>query len=318
MSFDLDALRSAVARHGRVARAVVAETRGSVPREVGAAMLVWATGQSGTIGGGALEWQAVARARETSTDRIDRLPLGPALGQCCGGAVSLVTEIYDDARIAFIAPPVVARPLPGQPDDPPLPVRRILARARDGRGSPVAGLVSGWMIEPVSGPVRDIVIWGAGHVGRAIAAVLAPLPTLRVTLIDHRPDELALAGNGIAIRHADPIQTALSAISDRAEHLVLTYSHALDLDLCHRLLSGGAPSVGLIGSATKRARFLGRLTALGHPPERLVRLRCPIGDPALGKHPQAIAVGVAAELLQRGTRQAVGDQEQSSTWSGMS
>jgi xanthine dehydrogenase accessory factor len=83
-----------------------------------------------------------------------------------------------------------------------------------------------------------------------------------------------------------------------AEHLILTYSHALDLDLCHRLLRRGFLSCGLIGSATKWARFRSRLTALGHDAAAVGRIRCPIGDPALGKHPQAIAVGVAAELLK--------------------
>ena len=85
-----------------------------------------------------------------------------------------------------------------------------------------------------------------------------------------------------------------------AEHLVLTYSHALDLEICHRLLGHGFRAAGLIGSATKWARFRSRLAALGHAPEQVARIRCPIGDPALGKHPQAIAVGVAAEILSAG------------------
>jgi xanthine dehydrogenase accessory factor len=83
-----------------------------------------------------------------------------------------------------------------------------------------------------------------------------------------------------------------------AEHLVLTFSHALDLELCHRLLKRGFRSCGLIGSATKWGRFRSRLKALGHSSEAVAQIRCPIGDPALGKHPQAIAVGVAADLLR--------------------
>ncbi|MFN4098586.1 MAG: XdhC family protein, partial [Pararhodobacter sp.] len=84
-----------------------------------------------------------------------------------------------------------------------------------------------------------------------------------------------------------------------AEHLILTFSHALDLDLCHRLLTHGFSACGLIGSASKAARFRSRLSALGHDPATIARIRCPIGDPAFGKHPQAIAISVAADLLAR-------------------
>ena len=96
---------------------------------------------------------------------------------------------------------------------------------------------------------------------------------------------------------ADPALLADHA-PERAEHLILTFSHALDLELCHRLLNRGFRSCGLIGSATKWARFKARLKALGHGAEAVGRIRCPIGDPALGKHPQAIAVGVVAEVLR--------------------
>ena len=87
---------------------------------------------------------------------------------------------------------------------------------------------------------------------------------------------------------------------ERAAHLIVTYSHALDLELCHRLLSRGFDFAGLIGSATKWARFRSRLRALGHAPETIARITCPIGDPALGKHPQQIAIGVAAQLMRPG------------------
>jgi xanthine dehydrogenase accessory factor len=97
---------------------------------------------------------------------------------------------------------------------------------------------------------------------------------------------------------ADPALLADHAPSG-AEHLVLTYSHALDLELCHRLLSRGFGRLGLIGSATKWARFRSRLAALGHSPAQIARIDCPIGDPGLGKHPQAIAIGVAGALLRR-------------------
>ena len=96
MSFDLSQLRTAVAAHGKVARVVIARVAGSSPREVGAAMLVWAEGQSGTIGGGALEYAAARDARAalaTSQDRLSHHALGPDLGQCCGGSVTLLREV---------------------------------------------------------------------------------------------------------------------------------------------------------------------------------------------------------------------------------
>ena len=98
MAFDLNALRAAVAAHGRVSRVVITDVQGSSPREVGAAMLVWDGGQSGTIGGGALEYQAAQQA--FTREGFSRHPLGPELGQCCGGAVTLLTEVFDAARIA--------------------------------------------------------------------------------------------------------------------------------------------------------------------------------------------------------------------------
>jgi xanthine dehydrogenase accessory factor len=154
------------------------------------------------------------------------------------------------------------------------------------------------MVEPVTRATREVWVWGAGHVGQAIVAVLAPLPGVAVTWVDTDaarfpetiPDgvtRLAAADPAAAAAHAPPA----------AEHYVLTYSHALDLALCHALLTRGFARCGLIGSATKWVRFRRRLAELGHAETEIARIRCPIGDPALGKHPQAIAVGVATELL---------------------
>jgi xanthine dehydrogenase accessory factor len=99
-----------------------------------------------------------------------------------------------------------------------------------------------------------------------------------------------------ALPAADPARLVPHAPRD-ANHLILTYSHALDLALCHALLEHGFAGAGLIGSATKWARFRSRLGALGHSPAQIARIRCPIGTPGLGKHPQAIAIGVASSLL---------------------
>lgn len=299
--FDLDALRVAVSAQTRVARMVIAAHDGSSPREVGAAMLVWAGGQSGTIGGGALEHEATSRARAlltTGGTRLDREALGPKLGQCCGGAVTVLTEVYDDRTLPVPQDGLIARAVDGR--DMPLAVKRLLDRARGQGALPAAQLVQGWMVEPLAQPTRQLWVWGAGHVGRALVAAIAPLPEVAVTWVDMAADRFPsdIPPGVTPLWAADPAQLVAHA-SKGAEHLILTYSHALDLDLCHRLLRHDFSACGLIGSATKWARFRSRLAALGHAPGDIARIDCPIGDPSLGKHPQAIAVGVAAAFLRR-------------------
>lgn len=309
--FDLGALAAALAVHGRVARVVIAGVEGSSPREVGASMLVFADGQAGTIGGGALEYEAAAKARgwlaslppspalppagerEKVAPRVERVSLGPSLGQCCGGAVVLWTELFEAVPEAMAG--VVARGV----GEMPLAVKRVLAAARGQGVRPSPGLVAGWLVEPVMEAERQVWVWGAGHVGRALVSVLAPLPGIAVTWVDVGPERFPDGvPEGVTVVPArDPAVVADHAPVD-AEHLVLTFSHALDLELCHRLLLRGFRSCGLIGSATKWGRFRSRLRALGHEAQAVGRIRCPIGDPTLGKHPQAIAVGVVAELLR--------------------
>ncbi len=299
MSFDLQALRDAVADHGCVARVVVAAVEGSAPREPGAAMLIWDGGQSGTIGGGALEYEAAADARALLPGRgkrVSRTPLGPALGQCCGGAVVVATEVYDAVRVAALSGPVILRRLEGAADLP-LPLRRAEAQARNAGTAVEPIFKAGWLLEPVSEPRRNLWIYGAGHVGRALVDVLAPLPDLRITWVDTGAARFPAPHQGVTqLIAANPAELVPYAPPE-AEHLILTYSHALDLELCHRLLGHGFGAAGLIGSKTKWARFRARLAALGHSAEQIARIRCPIGNPGLGKHPQAIAVGVAAEML---------------------
>lgn len=294
MSFDLDALRQAVATHGRVARVVVAEVAGSAPREVGASMLVWATGQSGTIGGGALEFEAARRA--LSRTGLTRHPLGPELGQCCGGAVRLLTEQFDaDSLAALESRDVIAR----GPGDRPLAVHRLLDRARARGIPPEPQLLQGWMVEPVAPPTCPLWIWGAGHVGRAVVATLSPLPGFAMTWVDTAQDRfpLEMPGGVTALPAADPVR-AMALAPTEAAHLILTYSHELDLALCHAALLRGFGFCGLIGSDTKWARFRKRLGALGHATAQIDAICCPIGHKGLGKHPQAIAIGTAAQLLK--------------------
>ncbi|MCC5986805.1 MAG: xanthine dehydrogenase accessory protein XdhC [Pararhodobacter sp.] len=228
-----------------------------------------------------------------------RLPLGPALGQCCGGAVTLVHELIDAAALAAIPETGLhARRIEGSADMP-LAIARALRDAR-GQGKAATIWKSGWLAEPVHPPARPLWVWGAGHVGRAIVATIAPLPDFAITWLDTGPSRFPQAiPQGVTLQHApNPADLVTQAPSD-AEHLILTFSHALDLELCHRLLAHGFASAGLIGSKSKAARFRSRLRALGHSPAQIARIRCPIGDPALGKHPQAIALGVGAALLKQ-------------------
>lgn len=301
MSFDRAGLEGEIARRGRVSRVVVAAIDGSCPREVGAAMLVWDSGQSGTIGGGELEWQAVKRARELDAgcDRLDRIPLGPALGQCCGGAVTLLSECYDTKRMAGLAQDMVLRRISGN-EELPLKIKQALKKSRNSGVIEKPELIDGWMLEPVSAPRRPLWIYGAGHVGRALVSVLAPLSDLAITWVDTAPERFPpdIPANVAKLVAASPAEVVKYAPKN-GEHLILTYSHALDLELCHQLLGHGFASAGLIGSASKWARFRNRLRQLGHSDAQINQIDCPIGQPELGKHPQAIAVGVASALLLR-------------------
>ncbi|GGG82916.1 xanthine dehydrogenase accessory protein XdhC [Salipiger pallidus] len=298
MGFDLAGLRVAVAHHGRVARVVVADVAGSAPREVGAAMLVWEGGQLGSIGGGALELMAAGRA--LGAPGLTRHPLGPQLGQCCGGSVTLLTELYGAAELEALDGelngPVMAR----GPGEMPMAVRRLLDRARARGIRPEPQLVQGWMVEPMAEPSRQVWVWGAGHVGRAVVATLAPLPDIAITWADTGPERFPESPpEGVRLLPAPDLPGAVFLAPLDAEHIVLTYSHELDLALCHALLGRGFRSAGVIGSDTKWARFRKRLQSLGHSDAQISRIDCPIGEKSMGKHPQAIAIGVAADLLMR-------------------
>lgn len=231
----------------------VTEVLGSAPREAGAAMLVTETAIAGTIGGGELEWRAMQRAREALAGEPvpDRLqlPLGPALQQCCGGHVTLALTRLDAGQRDAIA-----RRLAGHHERLP-----------------------------------RVVLFGAGHVGRALARALEPLPC-RVWWLDSRPD-LAPA------EHVPELAAVRTGPQDLV--LVMTHSHSLDLAIVEaRLRHEDFAWLGLIGSATKRRRFEGQLAAAGIPAERLARLVCPIGLAAIkGKDPAVIAASVAAQLL---------------------
>ena len=247
MAVWLDALAAAERDDQPAVLVTVLSVRGSAPREAGAKMVVSADGMAGTIGGGNLEYQCEAVARAllqagAAGPSTRDFPLGPALGQCCGGHVTVLFEVL--------------RP-------PPL----------------------------------QIGLFGAGHVGKALVKLLADLPC-RVHWVDPRPEALPanLPPNVTPVRIAQPAQ-AVAAMPAGSLLLVMTHDHALDFEIVAAALRRtDLPSVGLIGSATKRARFVSRLHRLGLATERLV---CPIGLPGIeGKQPAVVAVSVAAQILQ--------------------
>jgi xanthine dehydrogenase accessory factor len=247
-------------------RVEVTGTKGSAPRGAGAFMLVWLGGQSGTIGGGVLEWNAAKRAREMLALGVARdaqsVALGPEIGQCCGGRVELGFE-----RLC-------AMPMPEQ--------EKINAYAQG-----VEAKLKGWRAE------MPVYLYGAGHVGRAIVRAL-PFAVHWVDVAEERYPDWATH----KIIKTNPA-AAVAQAPDGALHFVLTHSHSFDLEICHQVLSRPFGHLGLIGSDTKKARFLKRLRELGHSETTLARLQCPIGDKRLGKAPKGIALGVAHWLRQR-------------------
>ncbi len=295
MGLNLPALRAAATAHGRVVRIVIAEHKGSTPRETGTSMLVWPTGQSGTIGGGALELQAVEQARRISEATALKMPLGPALGQCCGGAVTLVLEPFTPETLPqereFYTRPI------GTPAEKPLALRRAEKALRGGGQAAVLLWQQGWLMEPLEQPATPLWIYGAGHVGRALVDTLEGLP-FDITWVDTARNRFpeTIPDHASPLVATNPADAVKHAPAD-AHHLVLTYSHALDLDLCHAILSHPHRTLGLIGSATKRRRFGARLAELGHTIAQIEGIICPIGRRELGKAPKAIAIGVAGELL---------------------
>ena len=309
----------------------VAGVRGSAPREVGAKMIVSANATLGTIGGGQLEYQctriAVQQMRQQGAYAGARLqrrfPLGTNCGQCCGGVVDVLFE-----RVAFESDPwltdlkqfhderhpvVLVTPLaedPGKylltkdrckpfatscmcPDD-------VLAAAKimlDGHDS--AEVVGGFLLEPVLQSDFHIAIFGAGHVGAATIDVLSRLDC-NIRWIDSRRNIFrGTPSNARAVETCEPA-LEVAAMPPRSCYLIMTHSHALDFDICDRVLRrGDAIYCGLIGSLSKRRRFEKRFRSQGMQERDLERLVCPIGVAGIsGKKPAEIAVSAAAEVLQ--------------------
>ncbi len=298
--------RAALAQ-GPAALVTILATEGSAPRGPGARMVVTKTGLAGSIGGGALEHQAMQQARailalEPGSWRIQDYPLGPLLGQCCGGRVRLLVERLESVPESGglfevrLSKRVERQPLPGEGRGAELTERLDpgLRRGAIGARGPLPEPGTGF-IEPADTVRRPLLMFGAGHVGRAIAAKAEGLP-LHLAWFDTRPQ--AAEASGVALASEDELVATAHAAPADAAILILTHDHALDYRLAAAALAGNAAFVGLIGSRTKRARFLSRLAKDGVDPARLT---CPIGLPGIdGKEPDVIAIAALAQLLALG------------------
>ena len=302
MVFDLKELQRQIDLNGKIMRIVVIEVKGSVPRDVGTSMLVWKDGQTGTIGGGALEYQAVKAARaalEFKASWSSSHPLGPELGQCCGGFVRLASEYFDETCKPDFENGFYARPVSRDKSAPmPCDVKRHLSMARRQGVQSEAKLLGGWFIEPIGMVEANLWVWGAGHVGQAVVHILCKLPDVHITWIDTAlsrfPENIP---KNVSRMYCKKPQEFVKFAQENACHFIFTYSHALDLEICNALLSHSFKFVGLIGSKTKWVRFKKKLIALGHTEPFINNITCPIGRSEFGKHPQQIAIGVAASFL---------------------
>ena len=242
----------------------VAAVEGSVPREVGAWMAVFQDSLVGTVGGGHLEFDAVAQAQmllASGGSKRSRVALGPSLGQCCGGVVHLRFESVG-----------------------PQDVNDLMRQ-----------------LQPALQPVA---LFGGGHVGHALVDVLARLP-FALTWIDSRdgvfPQDLQ---PNVACEHSEPVQSAVRSLAKQSRVLIMSFSHAEDLEVLAACLlrqreRGDLPYIGLIGSKTKWATFRHRLEARGFTVDELAHVTSPIGVPGIaGKEPEVIAIAVAAQLFQ--------------------
>jgi xanthine dehydrogenase accessory factor len=292
----------------------VVAVEGSAPREVGARMVVDPDRRfHGTIGGGMLEYQAIeAAARDARTGRdgfrLERISLGPDLGQCCGGRITLALETFSRARLDEVArfsrleaegPFATQMVVAG---DGRTCLRSLVSSDTAATGAAEVRLQDNLLTERFGTQTAPVVLFGAGHVGKALVLALAPLP-FSVTWVDNRPDVFPahVPANVDVVAAADPVRVATDPPAG-AEVLVMTHDHALDLAIADAALRCDAiAGVGMIGSATKAARMRSRLRAAGHEAVRLDAVfRCPVGISGIAsKQPSAIAASVVAELMIR-------------------
>ena len=253
----------------------VHSTEGSAPRDAGAWMAVFTDSLLGTIGGGHLEHQAIERAREL----LALQPSKSGLEQ--GAAAPELMRMALGPSLGQCCGGVVH-----------LSLQRV--NAQD----------AATLREQLDTPRMPVALFGGGHVGHALAELLARLP-VALHWIDSRegifPDALPAH---VVCEHSEPVQGAVASLVPGSRVLIMSFSHAEDLDVLALCLTrqrqrGDLPYIGLIGSQTKWASFRHRLEARGFTTEELAHVTCPIGVPGIeGKEPEVIAVAVAAQLLQ--------------------
>lgn len=223
--------------------------RGSAPRDSGTKMVITADNIYDTIGGGHLEYKTIAIAQQLLADEsrqqhIEHFPLGPALGQCCGGSTSILFERFAASRV-------------------------------------------------------NIMLFGAGHVGRALAGILAGLPC-RLQWVDPREDQFPsqLASNITPVVSEEP-KDEVESMPANSYYIVMTHNHQMDFEICESVLKrGDFRYLGLIGSDTKWSRFQQRFTHRGYSEETIGRIKCPIGlSQVPGKHPMEVAVSISGEII---------------------
>ncbi len=306
-------LIDAIEAEGSAALVTLARVQGSSPREAGARMMVRPDGRFyGTIGGGALEWLALAEAQSmmagpgASYRRLNKA-LGPELGQCCGGRVVVTLERFgavDLDRVkrlaaaeragAFTTVAERGRPMArtvAAADLPPVPAL----------GPSYAQLPDGRIAERFGSDATALYLFGSGHVGQCLVLALAPL-AFAVTWIDPRAGAFpSHVPANVTCRAGNEPVSLLDQAPDGTFVAIMTHSHALDLDVAAAALKARRfPYVGLIGSATKRARFASTLRQIGVAGDDIDRLICPIGLTEIrDKAPAAIAAAIAAQLLIR-------------------
>ncbi|HWL30155.1 MAG TPA: xanthine dehydrogenase accessory protein XdhC, partial [Burkholderiaceae bacterium] len=270
-----------------------------------------------TIGGGNLEWRAaeVARAMLTSSGtmaarRLERISLGPSLGQCCGGVATLAFERLGAADLSWLSllgqrlraghasrRTVLMGPIR------PLDIDDVPESTQAAPLSPCALREEGarrWLVDIIRPPDFHVFLFGAGHVGQALVRLLGTLPCT-VSWVDERDAQFpADVPSNVEIDATDTPEAIIADAPPGSYFLVMTHSHALDQHLCHHILKRDDPAyVGLIGSRTKRRKFEHRLQERGISAKQVERMVCPIGVPGIrGKAPDIIAVAVAAQLLQ--------------------
>jgi len=316
----------------RVVLVTVAGCRGSSPREVGAKMIVTSDATVGTIGGGQLEYQCTRIASEMldgeERPTVRKFPLGTSMGQCCGGVVDILFEPISSGLPAWLTD---LRGLHGQREDSVIVTdlgsnaQKVVVTADNQFGTadnvPAAivessreGLADGkgtyrvddWFVEAIVGSDFNIAVFGAGHVGSAVVASLSSLDC-NIRWIDSRRNIFRSTPSNVrAIESSEPA-LEVAAMPLNSCYLVMTHSHAIDFEICDRILRrGDAAYCGLIGSVSKRRRFEKRYREQGMSQAVIDELVCPIGvDGISGKKPAEIAVSAAAEVLQAYERAAL-------------